>query len=162
MAIFPAQPSVNPLEKCQFFDFLDFLFLQLRKTFRFAVEYQKKNIFLAYIALKKKLEKWPFLHQNHGLTPLKKKSICRLFGVLVFIAQKSVFSFQNILKGIFLAYIEQKKKLGKMAIFVPKPWANLLGKMTILNLFGLLVFIAQKGVFSFQNNTKDIFLAYIA
>ena len=27
MAIFAPKPSVNPLEKCQFFDFLNFLFL---------------------------------------------------------------------------------------------------------------------------------------
>ena len=35
-----------------------------------------------------------------------------------------------------------KKKGGKMAIFRPKPWVNPLGKMSILRLFGLLVFKA--------------------
>ena len=35
-------------------------------------------IFLAYIALKK-WEKWPFLDENQGLTPLKK---CQFFGFL--------------------------------------------------------------------------------
>ena len=49
-----------------------------------------------------------------------------------------------------------------MAIFGRKPWVNPLGKMSIFGLFGLLVFIDQKGVFSFQNIIKDIFLAYIA
>ena len=46
-----------------------------------------------------------------------------------------------------------------MAIFGPKPWVNPFGKMSIFRLFELLVFLAQKGVFSFQNITKHIFLA---
>ena len=49
-----------------------------------------------------------------------------------------------------------------MAIFGPKPWVNPFGKMSIFRLFELLVFIAQKGVFSFQNIVQDNFLAYIA
>ena len=32
----------------------------------------KNPISLAYIALKKKVEKWSFLDQNHGLNPLEK------------------------------------------------------------------------------------------
>ena len=35
-----------------------------------------------------------------------------------------------------------KKKVGKMAIFGPKPWVNPFTKMSIFGLFGLLVFIA--------------------
>ena len=42
-----------------------------------------------------------------------------------------------------------KKKVGEMAIFGGKPWVNPFGKMSIFGLFKLLVFIAQKGVFSF-------------
>ena len=49
-----------------------------------------------------------------------------------------------------------------MAIFGPKPCVNPFGKMSIFRLFELLVLIAQKGVYSFQNIVKDIFLAYIA
>ena len=41
-----------------------------------------KDIFLAYIALKKKLEKWPFLDQNHGLNPLEK---CQVLDFLNFL-----------------------------------------------------------------------------
>ena len=40
-----------------------------------------------------------------------------------------------------------KKKVGKIAIFAPKPWVNPFGKMSIFRFFGLLVFIAKKGVF---------------
>ena len=42
-----------------------------------------------------------------------------------------------------------KKKVGKMALFGPKPWVNPFGKMSIFRLFELLVFIASKGVFPF-------------
>ena len=96
------------------------------------------------------------------VNPFGKMSIFRLFGLVVFIAQKDVFSFQNIITDIFLAYINLKKKIGKMAIFGPKPWVIPFGKMSIFRLFGLLVFIAQKDVFSFQNIKTDIFLACIA
>ena len=41
-----------------------------------------------------------------------------------------------------------------MAIFGPKPWVNPFGKMSIFRLFQVLVFIAQKGVFSLQNIVK--------
>ena len=93
---------------------------------------------------------------------LGKMSIFPLFGLLVIIAQKGAFSSQNIKKDIFLCYIAQKKKVGKMAIFGGKPCVDPLGKMSILRLFRLLVFTAQKGVFSFQNIIKHIFLPYIA
>ena len=93
--------------------------------------------------------------------PFGKMSIFRHFKLLVFIPQKGVFSFQNIVKDIFLAFIFYKIKVGKMAIFGPKPWVNPFGKMSIFRLFELLVFIAQKSVFSFQNILKDIFLAYV-
>ena len=79
--------------------------------------------------------------------PSGKKAIFRLFELLVFVPQKCVFLFQNLVKDIFLAYIEQKKKVGKTAIFRPKPWANPFGKMSIFRLFDLLVFIPYKGVF---------------
>ena len=48
-----------------------------------------------------------------------------------------------------------------MAIFGPKPWVNPFGKLSVIRLFKLLVFIAQKRVFPFQNIVKDIFMAYI-
>ena len=95
------------------------------------------------------------------VNPFEKMSIFRLFELLVFIAQKGVFSFQNIVKDIFLAYLALKKQVGKMAIFGPKPWVNPFGKMSVFRLLELLIFIAYIGVFLFQNIVKDIFLAYI-
>ena len=40
-----------------------------------------------------------------------------------------------------------KKKVRIMAIFRPTPWVNHFGKMSIFQLFKLLVFIAKKSLF---------------
>ena len=95
------------------------------------------------------------------VNPFGKMSVFRLFEVLIFIGYKGFFSFQNIVKDVFLAYIDFKKKFPKMLLFGPKPWVNPCKKMSIFRLFKVLVFIAQKGVFLCQNIVKDIFLACI-
>ena len=95
------------------------------------------------------------------VNPFGKMSVIRLFELLLFIAQKGVLSFQNIVKDIFLAYIALKKS-GKNGHFSTKTRVNPFEKMSIFRLFELLVFITQKGVFSFQNIAKDIFVAHIA
>ena len=77
----------------------------------------EKDIFLPFIIFKKKMKKWPIFDQNHGLTPFRKISIFGLFQLRVFIAQKEVFSFQNIVKDIFLPYIIFKKNMEKSPIF---------------------------------------------
>ena len=188
------------MEIFQFIDFFNLVFLQLKRVLFFFLEYCKTHFPCLYCL--KKMEKWSFLDQNHWLTNFKIISVFRLVEVFIFIGQKVVFSFQNIVKHIFLAHIAKKKKLekcqffasqnflflqprkgffvlkyhkrhfpdlyclakkvGKMAIFGAKPWVNHFGKMSIFRLFELLVFIAQKGVFSFQNIAKHIFVAHIA
>ena len=107
------------------------------------------------------MQKWAIFGQNHGLTPLEKILIFRLFQLRFFIAQKGVFSFQNIVKDIFLPYIMFKKKMEKWPIFGQNHGLTPLEKILIFRLFQVRVFIAQKGVFSFQNIVKDIFLPYI-
>ena len=78
----------------------------------------------------------------------------RVFELVVFIAQKGVFSFQNIVKDIFLAYITLQKKVGKMAIFRPKRWVNPSGKMSNFGLFKLLFFLALYAIKKSQNNGR--------
>ena len=88
-----------------------------------------------------------------------------IFWVLEFFylqPRKAFFWFQNIVKDIFLAYISKKIKVGEIVIFGPKPSVNPFGKCQFFDFLNFLFFIAQKGVFSFQNILKDIFLAYIA
>ena len=73
------------LEKGQFFDFLDFLFLWPWKKF-FRSRIAKKDVFLAYIAYTKKLEKMAIFGPKRGVNPFRKMSIFGLFGLHVFIA----------------------------------------------------------------------------
>ena len=41
----------------------------------------------------------------------------------------------------------KNKKVGKMAIFGPKPWVNPFGKMSVFRLFELLVLKPRKAFF---------------
>ena len=50
-----------------------------------------------------------------------------------------------------------QKKVGKMAVFGPKPWVNPFRKMSMFPLFELLVFIALKGIFFFLEYRKRRF-----
>ena len=59
------------------------------------------------------------------------------------------FFCSRISEKTFSWAILPKKKIAKMAIFGPKPCVNPFGKMSIVRLFEVLVFIAYKGVFSF-------------
>ena len=85
-------------------------------------------------------------------------NICRTHSALNNFSTFSTSCFYSLEKRFFvLEYRKRyfpgvyclKKKVGKMAIFGPKPWVNPFGKMSIIRLFQLLVFIAEKGVFSF-------------
>ena len=85
MAIFGQKPWDNHFLKMSIF--------QLCKLFVFMVY---KSVFCHRLSLKifswpilpkkKNLEKRPFFDHNHGLTPLKKCKIFRLFELIVFIA----------------------------------------------------------------------------
>ena len=111
--IFDQNNGLTPLEKSQFFD-LDFLILQPRKAFCFQTTV--KDVLLAYIAKKKKMENGQFLTKP-WTNPFGKISILRLFVFLVFIAQTGVFAFQTILEHIFLSYIALNKQIEKQPIF---------------------------------------------
>ena len=161
MAIFGPKPCVNPFGKMSSFPLLNFMFLQPRKDVFFVLDDQKRH-FPCLFCLKKKFEKWPFLDRNHVLTPLVKCQFFHFFELYVFRAQKGVFFVLEYHKRHFPGLYCLKKKVGKMAIFGPKPWINPFGKMSIFCFCELYVFIAQKGDFSFYNIIKDIFLAYIA
>ena len=127
MAIFGPIPFVNPFGKMLIFRIFEpCVFIVQKGVFWF--QNIVKDIFLAYIAWKEKLEKWPFLDRKHGLTDLEK---CQFFSHLKFLfllPRKALFGSKISLIGIFLAYIALKKKVGKMAIFGPKPWVNPLEK----------------------------------
>ena len=68
------------------------------------------------------------------VNPLGKMSNFRLFGLLVFIAQKGVFFVLEYHQRHFPGLYCLNKKVGKMGICGPKPWVNSLGKMSIFRL----------------------------
>ena len=84
-------------------------------------------------------------------------SILQLFELLVFIAQKGIFSFQNIVKDNFLAYTALKKKFKKRPFLDQKHGLTPLQKCQFYRLFEFVVFIAQKGFFSLLEYRKRHF-----
>ena len=133
-----------------------FVFIALKDVFSF--QNIVKDFFPVLIAFKKKVGKMAIFGPKPWVNPLEKISIFLLFGLLVFLAWKGVSFLLEYHKRHFPGIYCLKKKVGKMAIFGPKPWVNPLGKISIFRLFELLSLIAQKGVFWFQNIVKDIFL----
>ena len=63
--------ELTPFQNCQFFAFLIFLFLKVRKAY-FLFWNIIKDISLAHIDKKKNFEKWLLLDPITGLTPLEK------------------------------------------------------------------------------------------
>ena len=87
--IFGPNHGLICLEKSQFFGFLNLFFYSL-KGFIFVLEYRKRH-FPGLYCLKKKLEKWPFLDQSHGLTPLEKWQFFDFLNFLFFWPKKAFF-----------------------------------------------------------------------
>ena len=152
--------GLTPLEKGQFFRVFELLVFITQKGVFVVLEYPIRDFHGLYL-LKKKLEKWPFLDQNHGLTSLKK---CQFldFLIFMFLQPRKAFFVIEYRKRPFPGLYCLRRKVGKKAIFRLIPWINPFGKRSIFRLCELVVFIAYKGVFSFQNIVKDVFLAYIA
>ena len=160
MTIFGPKAWVNPFGKMSIFRLFEF-FVFIAQKGVYSFQNIVKEIFLAYIAYKEKWEKWPFLNQNHGLILWEKMSIFRLFELFFYSLEKRFFVLKyrkRHFPGVFCL----ERKVGKMAIFGPKRCVNPFRRLSIFRLFELFVFIAWKGVFSFQNILKDIFLAFIA
>ena len=137
--------GLTPLEKCQFFNFLNVFFYSLERCF-FVLEYRKRR-FPGLYCLKKQLEKWPFLDQNRGLTPLKNCQFFDFFVLLFMLAQKGVFSFQNIVRYIFLCYIADKKKMEKWQFLVQNHGLTPLEKCQFFDFLKFLFFWPRKVFF---------------
>ena len=103
-AIFGPKPWVNPFRKMSNFRLFELLLFIPQKGIFFVLEYRKSH-FPGLYCLKKKVEKIAIFGPKPWLNPFTKMSNSRVFELLVFIAQESVFSIQNILKDIFLAYV---------------------------------------------------------
>ena len=128
----------------------------------FSIQNVEKDIFLTYSAEKKMLEKWPYLDQNHGLTPLEKlqffdilnylflqprKAFFRLFELQVFIAQKGEFSLQSIEKVICLTYSAKKKMLEKWPYLDQNHGLTLFEKCQFFEFLNSLFLLPTKALF---------------
>ena len=69
--IFDQNHGLTPLEKWQFFDFLNFLFLYPKKAI-YRSKISQNTFSRPILPLKKRMEKWPIFDQNHGVTPFEK------------------------------------------------------------------------------------------
>ena len=90
MAIFGPKPWVNPFGKMSIFRLVELLvFIPYKGAFSFYIIV--KVIFLTNIALKKKLEKWRYLDQNHGFTPFEKLQFLDILNFLFLQPRKAFF-----------------------------------------------------------------------
>ena len=90
-----------------------------------------------------------FFGPKPSVNPFGKVSIFWTFRSSSFYSLERRFFVLEYRKRHFPGLYCLKRKVGKMAIFGPKPWVNHLRKMSIFRLFELFVFIGWKGVFSF-------------
>ena len=117
--------GLTPFKKLQFSIFWTSCFYSKERRF-FVLEYRKNHFPNQYYLKKKGLEKWPYLDQNHRLTPFEKCQFSNFWNL--FLLPKSHFPNQFCLK----------KKVGKMAIFRPNHGLTLLGKLQFFDILNFL------------------------
>ena len=105
--------GLAPLEKWQFFDFLNFFFYSLDRRF-FVLEYRKRHFPGLFCPKKKKLEKWSFFDQNHGLTPLEKWQFFDFFNFFFYSLDRRFFRSRiSTTKTFSWPILLHKKKMEK-------------------------------------------------
>ena len=109
-----------------------------------------KHIFLADIAEKKKLKKWPFLDQNHGLTSLEKYQFFHFLIFLFLQPRKAFFFVLEDRKRHFPGPFFLNKELEKWPFLYQKPWVNPFGKMAFFCLFKLFFYSVERRFFCFR------------
>ena len=130
----------NPLEKCQFFDFWNSCFYSEEKPF-FVLEYRKRH-FPGLYCLKKKFGKMAFFGPKPWNDPFTKNVNFSTIWTSCFYSLERRFFVLEYRKRHFTGLYCLKKNVGKMEIFGPKSRFNPFKKMSIFQLFDLLVFIA--------------------
>ena len=107
--------GLTPLEKCHIFVVSNFFFLYYRKTF-FRSRISSKTFFWRLLPKKKKLEKSPFLDQNHGLTPFMEK--CQFFVFL-----NLLFLYYRVERRVVVLEYHQRHFSGVYCL-KKKSWKN--------------------------------------
>ena len=91
------------------------------------------------------MEKWPFLDQNHGLTPLEKCQISTFWTSFLYNLERRFFVLEYR-KGHF-PMLYCLKKRWKEAIFGPKPWIDPLWKKINFSTFWTTYFYSLERCF---------------
>ena len=145
MAILGPKPWVNPFGKMSIFRILEILVFIAYKG-AFSLWIIVKVIFLTNIALKKRLEKWPYWDLNHGLTPLKKCQFFDFQNFRFYCLDRRFFNLEYR-KSHYSNLQCLKKNVAKMAIFGPKPWVNPFGKCPFFDIMNFLFLQPRKALF---------------
>ena len=143
MVILGPKPWVNPFGIMSIFQLFEVLVFIAQKGVFFVLEYRKRH-FPGLHCLKRKVGKKVIFGPKPWVNPLGRMSIFRLFELLVFKASKGVFFVLEYRKIHFPGLCCLKRKVGKIAIFGPKPWVNPFGKVSIFLTFSSSCFYSQE------------------
>ena len=133
MVIFGPKQWVNHFRKMSIFDFFNFLFLSVERSF-FVVKYRERHFPCLY-CLKKQVKIMVIFGHKPWVNPFGKVSIFRILDFLFLKPTKAFLRFKISKKIFSWPILPKKKKYKKMAIFGPKRWINPFGKMSIFRLF---------------------------
>ena len=131
--------GLTPLEKYEFFTLINLWFFFLERRF-LVLEYRKRYFPAQFCQKKKEVGKMTIFEAKPRV-PLENVNFLTVWTSSFYSLERPFFVLEYR-KRHFPGLHCLKKKVGKMAIFGPKPWDNRFGKMTIFRLFELLVFIA--------------------
>ena len=145
MVIFGLKRWLHPFVKMAIFDFFNFLFSLPRKAW-FRSRISSKTFSLPILPEQKKLEKWPFLDQKHGLTPLEK---CQFFDFKTscFYSLESRFFVLEYRERHFPGLYCQKKKMQKSQFFEQNHGSTPLQKCQFFDFLNLLFLYPRKAFF---------------
>ena len=150
MAIFGPKPWVNPFGKTSIFRLFKLLVFIAQKGVFFRSRMSQYTFSWSILRQKKKLEKWPFLDQNHGLTLLEKCQFFDFFNFL-FLQPRKVFFHSRILQNTFSQSILRKKKeLGKMVILDQNHGLTHLKKSQFYDFLNFLFLSPRNALFRFR------------
>ena len=150
MAIFGPNRWVKPFGKISIFRLFKLFVFMAQKGVFFPFQNIVEYIFLVYIASKKKLEKWPFLDQDHGLTLLEKCQFFDFFNFLFLQPRKVFFRFRILQNTFSQSILRKKKKLGKMVILDQNHGLTHLKKSQFYDFLNFLFLQPRNALFRFR------------
>ena len=128
----------NPLEKSQFLNFFNLLFLQARKEFFLSTISQKTFSWLILRKIKRR-KNCQFLTKTTDQPLSREKSwFFNFFHLLFLKSRKTFLSVQDIIKHIFLTSFPKNNNMKKLPIFDLNHGLTPLEKSQFLDIFNFL------------------------